>query len=324
VVNCLRGERNVMLEGTRNLIEEALRAGASRFVHLSSVAIYGDPPAPQAAVESAAPAAAKGSYGWIKLQQDQMVQRMAARGLSSIILCPPNIIGPGSYFLLDILGSLLRGDLLLADGGRSVCTTVDVRNLAHACFLGLSKGGSNGERYFVTDDEEVTWADIVDALRAAGQIAGRPTECSLEELGAMHRQPLARTPSVWASAKHLVSSDVRNALRKDPLLAKVDGALRTLVAKLGSRVEDNLRLAIEGPLKGPSDAGGKPNLRLSAQQLRGVRHRCDKAKADLGYRPPCTFAGSMSAFARWLQCTRGMRDPDWSLRKILFGYSPTA
>src|SRR5881409_724896 len=93
-----------------------------------------------------------------------------------------NIVGPGSYFLLEMLGCLLRGEFLLADGGSCVCTTVDVRNLAHACFLALSEGSTNGERYFVTDDERVTWASIVDGLRAAGQIVARPPECTLDEL----------------------------------------------------------------------------------------------------------------------------------------------
>ncbi|TMH85070.1 MAG: NAD-dependent epimerase/dehydratase family protein, partial [Betaproteobacteria bacterium] len=81
VVNCLRGDENVMLQGTRNLVKEALRAGATRFVHVSSVAVYGDRPAPGAAVESAMPSVEKGGYGWIKLRQDEIVQRTAARGL---------------------------------------------------------------------------------------------------------------------------------------------------------------------------------------------------------------------------------------------------
>jgi nucleoside-diphosphate-sugar epimerase len=322
VVNCLRGDENVMLQGTRNLVKEALRAGATRFVHVSSMAVYGDRPAPDAAVESAMPSVEKGSYGWIKLQQDRIVQRIAARGLKSIVLCPPNIIGPGSYFLLEILGCLLRGELLLADGGSSVCSTVDVRNLAHACFLALSEGSTNGERYFVTDDERVTWGRIVDGVRAAGQIVAPPPECTLDELRRMSEEPAVPKHSLWASMKHLVSSDVRNALRRDPLLARIDRALRAFVARLGSSVEDNLRLAIEGPIRNPHRSDdAKPNIRLSAQQLRGVWHRCDKAKAELGYRPICTFAQSLAAFSRWLQSTRGMLEPDWNSRKILFGYS---
>src|SRR3954469_20234652 len=101
IVNCLRGEQDVMLRGTRNLVNEALRLRVTRFVHLSSVAVYGDPPTPDAALESAQPSVEKGTYGWIKLRQDEIVKKGADRGLSSIVLCPPNIVGPGSYFLLD-------------------------------------------------------------------------------------------------------------------------------------------------------------------------------------------------------------------------------
>lgn len=322
VVNCVRGDDKVMLQGTSNLVKEALRAGATRFVQVSSVAVYGDRPAPGAAFESAMPSVEKGSYGWVKLRQDEIVQSSAARGLKSIILCPPNIVGPGSYFLLQILECLLRGELLLADGGSCVCSTVDVRNLAHACILALREGSSNGERYFVTEDERVSWASVVNGLCAAAQIAERPAECTLAELRRQTEHPAAPKPKLWDSVKHLVSSDVRSALRKDPLLAKIHGALRATVARLGSSVEDNLRLAIEGPIGNPHrSSDGKLNIRLSAQQLRGVWHRCDKAKAELGYRPIYTFVQSMAAFSRWIQSTRGMLEPDWNSRKILFGYS---
>jgi nucleoside-diphosphate-sugar epimerase len=322
VINCLRGDHNVMLQGVRNLVKEALHAGATRFVHLSSVSVYGHRPLSNAAVESAMPTVEKGSYGSIKLQQDKIVQRMASRGLQSIILCSPNIIGPGSYFLLQVLGCMLKDELLLADGGICVCNTLDVRNLAHACFLALSRGSMNGERYFVTDDERVTWADIVNGLRAAGQIVVSPPECTLDELRHMSEESTAPKPRLWVSVKHLVSSDVRNTLRRDPLLAKIDSALRAVIARLGPSVEEYLRLAIEGPIRNPHHSGdGKLGVMLSAQQLRGVWHRCDKAKAELGYRPIYTFSQSMAAFSRWLQGTRGMLESDWNFRKILFGYA---
>jgi nucleoside-diphosphate-sugar epimerase len=321
VVNCVRGDDKVMLQGTSNLAKAALQAGVTRFVHLSSVAIYGDRPVPEATSENARTLAEKGSYGSIKLSQDEIVQNFAARGLSSIILCPPNILGPGSYFLLQILDSLLRRELPLADGGSSVCNTVDVRNLAHACFLALHEGSPTGDRYFITDDERVTWASVVDGVRAAAQITDRPAACTLAELRRLCERPIGPKPRLWDSVKHLVSSDVRQALRKDPLLAKVDAALRALVARHGSQVEDRFRLAIEGPVAVPHETGeAKINVGLSGQQLRGVWHHCDKAKAELGYHPVYSFAQSMAAFSNWLQGTRGMREPDWNDRKILFGY----
>lgn len=322
VVNCMRGDENVMLQGTRNLVRAALRAGATRLVHLSSVAIYGDCPPSSATAEAATPKPERGTYGWIKLQQDEIVRNGTARGLKAIILCPPNIIGPGSYFLLELLGCMLRGEFLLADGGRSPCSTVDMRNLAHACFLALTRGSESGQRYFVTDDEATTWACVLAHLRMAGEVSVLPRECTLEALGRLANKSASIRASPWRSIKHLLSSEVRAAIRGDPLLARIDAGLRALVAMLGPSVEDKLRLAIEGPISNPRRPNPtKINVRLSAQQLRGVWHRNDRARSEFGYRAIVSFDQSMAAFSCWLASTRGMSAPDWELRRILFGYS---
>ena len=55
--------------------------------------------------------------------------------------------------------------------------------------------------------------------------------------------------SIARSFRHLISSEVRAALRKDPLLAKLDTRLRRTVGKLGTKVEDALRASVEGPQK---------------------------------------------------------------------------
>src|SRR6185369_11974080 len=46
VVNCSRGSRALMFEGLQNLLDACLRLRIERFIHVSSVAVYGDPPPP--------------------------------------------------------------------------------------------------------------------------------------------------------------------------------------------------------------------------------------------------------------------------------------
>jgi nucleoside-diphosphate-sugar epimerase len=321
VINCLRGGDDIMLAGLRNLLDAAEKRQIGRFVHLSSVAVYGSFPPPEARDESAPTAPERGSYGWIKLQQDQMVQAAAARGLPSVILCPPNISGPASYFLLDVLNTLIRDQLLLLRDEASICCLVDVENLAHACWSAIGSEISDGRRYFVTDDELATWPQLVERVSAAGELDAHPRTISRAELAALAKPATSRKASLWRSVKHLVSSDVRSALRKDPLLEKVDVSVRRLVARLGGSMEDSLRKSIEGPTRIPAEPARRPaNVNLSVQQLRGVAHSSAKIKAELGYRPLHSFAASMDAFARWLRDSRGMSDPDWELRKRLFGY----
>jgi nucleoside-diphosphate-sugar epimerase len=321
IVNCSRGADQVMLEGLRNLVTAALDNRVQKLVHLSSVAVYGDPPPAAAEHESAPTMPAAGSYGSIKLAQDRIVQRGAARGLPSIILCPPNIIGPYSAYLLDVLGSLVKDEFRLLDDGGAICNTVDARNLAHACVLALDTGIGDGGRYFITDDEHVTWSRLLDALRSAADIEREPQKISLSELQSLAKSPPPPRISLWKSFKHLVSSDVRSALRKDPLLERIDIGARRLVASFGSRIEDRMRTSIEGRPRIPAGASGATtNVRLSAQQLRGVYHSCELARTALGYRPLFGFDASMDAFARWLRKTRGMDEEDWNLARLLYGY----
>src|SRR6185503_4840465 len=249
VVNCLRGADDVMLKGLENLLATAAKNRCQRFVHLSSVAVYGDSPSPAAADESAPTAPSKGSYGWVKLQQDDMVQRAAKNGLPGVILCPPNIFGPASYFLVQLLDALIKKEFVLIDDQDSICATVDVANLAEACSLALESGVVDGRRLFVTDDELVTWPRLVARLTRAAQLDADVPTCSAEALKRMQPKASAERSSLWRSAKHLVSSDVRQALRKDANIARLDSGLRSLVAKLGSSVEDRIRLSVEGPLQ---------------------------------------------------------------------------
>ena len=93
VVNCSRGGNDVMLKGLKNLLAACREQGVRRFVHLSSVAVYGNPPPPDSVHETAPTKPEPESYGWVKLQQGDMVKEAAQAGLSSIVLCPPNISG---------------------------------------------------------------------------------------------------------------------------------------------------------------------------------------------------------------------------------------
>jgi nucleoside-diphosphate-sugar epimerase len=315
VVNCSRGGGDVMSTGLRNLLAAARKAGVRRFVHISSVAVYGDPPHPDSTIESAPTAPQRGSYGWTKLQQDNLVRAAARQGLSSVSLCPPNITGPYSQFLVQLANGLTTGAFALLDEKDCAINLVDVRNLVHAIELALDKGPSDGSRLFITDDEQTTWADVIDRLlRTLDRTAdGFPT-IGREELARMRTSAAAARPSITRSLRHLVSSDVREALRADPLLARLEDAAKSLVATSGAGLETRLRHMVEGPVRvEPVGIRDHLNVDLCAQQLRGVRHACAAARQDLGYQPTCTFDQSMRAFSRWFRTTLGMDNEAWPL-----------
>lgn len=319
VVNCALGNANVMLKGLKHLLAASRKNKVERFIHLSSILVYGDPPAPNSVHEDAQPHPTD-RYGRLKLRQDQMVEQACRAGLSSIILCPPNISGPYSPFLVKVLDAWRADAFGLVDDGKLPCNLVDVSNLAYAIELALDKGTANGKRMFVTDDEETTWRDVIEGLAPAAELPGPVPVITREELLRLRMAYSKPSLSVMQSLKHTVSHDVRVALRRDPLWAKVEQALGQSVARLGKVVEERLRGAIAGPPPIPKvHRGPQYNMHVCLQQLRGVRHACNLVKQELAYKPPYTFAASMQAFCTWYRSQHGMDTGSWDLLKLLYG-----
>jgi len=311
VVNCARGDEATMFTGLKHMLEASRAAKVKQFVHLSSVMVYGDPPVAASVDEAASAEPVEGTYGWIKLKQDEMVEAAARAGLRATVLCPPNISGPYSHYVQTLIGSINGASLAIVDGGGAPCLLADVRNLCHAIELALERGPSDGKRLFVSDGTALTWAQLLAELEpvVAEGALDRLARIGRAELAPLLQQAPPARASLKRSLKHLVSSEVRAAMRLDPMWGKLDGVMRQSVAKMGRGMEDKLRLSIEGTTKvrRKSRYDGL-DLRLSGHQLRDTVHSNRRVTDVLGYHPLVTPQESMAAFRRWYRKHQGMDD----------------
>jgi hypothetical protein len=99
---------------------------------------------------------------------------------------------------------------------------------------------------FITDDEKITWHDVIKSLIPVAECI-EPVGVTREELRRLHATNGKSSFSVMRSLKHVVSREVRAALRKDPFWAKLEEGLSQGVTRLGKVVEERLRLSIAGP-----------------------------------------------------------------------------
>jgi nucleoside-diphosphate-sugar epimerase len=322
VVNCTRGPRDVMIGGLQNLLAASKAQGVKRFIHLSSDAVYGDRPPPESERESAPAQPGSNIYGQEKLRQDDMVASAASSGLDCVVLCPPNISGVYSSFVSNVLADMRAGTFALVDGGKRALNVVDVDNLAYAIMLALEIPKGDGRRIFVTDGEGLTWKDLADSLLPLAELKGPVPNIPASSLPSAPAVA-ARKASLWRSAKHLVSSDVREVLRRDPLLAKFDVRMRKLARVGGRRMEDRLRDSIEGPIKVAKVPDRNPySSRYNAMQLRDVWRRIDRARETLGYRPVFGFSESMARFRLWYETMHGVGEDYWPLARTLNDFDP--
>jgi hypothetical protein len=227
-----------------------------------------------------------------------MVQRAARGGLSCVVVCPPNITGPYSPYLLEFVKSLREGTLTLVEEGTLRCTMVDVRNLAHALECALTAPVAGGERIIISDEQPQTWRELVEPLRelVPDAVIASVGRSDAERMAAPPRPP---RKSVIRAIKHLVSSDVRSALRSDPLWDSLHTGARNLAGKLPGRVQNWLRNGHANGAVRIRAERPRWNVRLIEQQLRDVRFESRQAADMLNYIPVVDFDESSRSFNAW-------------------------
>lgn len=168
VVHAAVDGRASIVDGTANLLAAARAAGVRRFVHLSSVAVYG---AAEGAVGEATPRSpADAGYGLWKAEAEALVE--AERAMEVVILRPALVYGPGDPLWIGKMSRRLRNGSLGALGaaGEGIADLVHVRDVAEAIALALA--GRPGI-YNLGGLEAVTWNAYLARLAAGLDVAPR-------------------------------------------------------------------------------------------------------------------------------------------------------
>jgi dihydroflavonol-4-reductase len=160
------------VDGTRNIMQAALRAGVERVVHTSSVATLGLRPDGTAADESNPLSEAQGigAYKRSKIAAERLVEAMIAReGLPAVIVNPSTPVGPR-----DVKPTPTGRIIVEAACGRIPGFVDTGLNLVHvddgaAGHLAALEHGVVGERY-LRGGANVTFADMLaDIARLVGR-----------------------------------------------------------------------------------------------------------------------------------------------------------
>ncbi len=148
--------RAVNVEGTRALAEAALAAGVERFLHISTVAVYGFG-AGAGTNERSPRRPGKDPYCLTKDEGQSVVERMAQdRGLPSVVVQPSQVYGPkDEAWTLGPLRLLKAGKLVLPSRGRGLVQPIFVDDLAEGIQSSLERGRT-GEAYILCGARVVT------------------------------------------------------------------------------------------------------------------------------------------------------------------------
>jgi nucleoside-diphosphate-sugar epimerase len=186
MANCRRVNR----DGTRNVAAEAARSGARRFVHLSSVSVYGR--VPDVRLTEDAPRRRTGDpYGDTKIEAEEILEAHAARGeLDPTRLRPTVIYGPGDdKFLPKLAENVRSGRARIIGRGSNTVDAVHVEDVADLVVRVLAEPRSIGRAYNVAHPANPSWRTLIEAVaRVLGVPAPRgrmPYAAALAVAGAL-------------------------------------------------------------------------------------------------------------------------------------------
>lgn len=187
----------VNVDGARNVADFAARKQVSRFVHLSSVLVYGRSTSPEPINENRAPEPTD-DYSCSKLAGEIAVAAACeAAGIDLVILRPAPITGEGSRGnVARLIDAIDRKRFIWIGDGRNERSFVDISDVAAAILTTLTLSGPIST--FNVTGGVITVREMVEIiLEQLGR--SRPARLvphSLAALSLTALKPLARVPMV--------------------------------------------------------------------------------------------------------------------------------
>lgn len=233
-------EANV--EGTRNALDAAAKAGVKRFVHVGTEAALFDG-RDLVRIDEAYPYPARHRflYPETKAEAEKLVlAKNDTKGMTTVSIRPRFVWGPRDTSILPaVLEMADKGAYAWLDHGRHQTSSCHVANLVEALVLALDKG-VGGRAYFVTDGVDRTLKETLSGLAATRGVTlpsrnvrswiARPLSSVVESLWSITgaRPPMSRFAIAMMSSSVTVDdSAARRDLGYRPVIT-IDEGLRAM------------------------------------------------------------------------------------------------
>lgn len=230
--------RRVNVEGTRTVALAARDAGVRRFVHLSSVMVYGF--YYRDGVDEDGPLSGDGNpYCQTKIESERAVLALHDPGrFEVIVIRPGDVYGPGSIpWVVRPMELIRKGIAILPDKGRGAKNHVYVDNLVDAVLLALERD-CTGEAFNVTDGVSTSFKQYLEhfvRMRGRGRVrtAPAPVLRVLFTAVALASRAVGRQPPATAEAIRFLSrpgtysiDKARRVLGYEPRVSLEEGMRR--------------------------------------------------------------------------------------------------
>ncbi|UWH26744.1 SDR family oxidoreductase [Aeromonas veronii] len=160
------------VDGTLNLARQAIAAGISRFIYISSVKVNGESTVDNRPFNHACPAAPEDSYARSKLAAEDGLRELATNsGMELVIIRPPLVYGAGVKGNFSSLLAIAKKNLPLPLGAiHNQRSMVALDNLVDLIITCVTHPHAANQTFLVSDDEDISTTQLLEMIaRAAGK-----------------------------------------------------------------------------------------------------------------------------------------------------------
>jgi nucleoside-diphosphate-sugar epimerase len=160
--------RKVNVEGTRSLLNLAAEEGVRRFVHGSTIGVYGN--AFDGVLDELSPLSPDNPYGRTKAEAETVVREFSDR-LEVAIVRISETYGPADLRLLKLFRAIKRGRFVTIGTGLNERQLIYVDDLCRALLAAAHAPGAVGQTMIVAGTERITTdAMIASISQALGKV----------------------------------------------------------------------------------------------------------------------------------------------------------
>ncbi len=211
------------VDGTRNLLEVAEQLGVSRFVHVSSIAVFGANP-PDGPLNERNYDDGGRAYPASKIAAEKLLRSDIGKGIETRVIVRPTFVwGPRSHlFTTGPLRAMKEHRFVWIDDGKGSCHAVYVDNLVEALILAAVRPNLDGKSFLVTDERAMSWRQFFEpvlALLPQQQVRSLSSRNTLTPpLCRMRERCAGAVMALAGPGKSLPVRALRRALREAELL----------------------------------------------------------------------------------------------------------
>jgi dihydroflavonol-4-reductase len=155
--------RAVNVRGTEALVEACRKAGVGRFVHGSTIGVYGKS---EGEIDETTPTAPANIYGRTKLEAEQAVLARR-RELPVVVIRISETYGPGDRRLLKLFKAVQKGTFLNIGPGTNLHHPIYIDDLVQGLLLAAEHPATPGKLFVLPGREVVTTNAMIATIAAA-------------------------------------------------------------------------------------------------------------------------------------------------------------